>query len=108
MEFIYMNQINNSFTQKVTKNLHYQLLRHKHPRVRQRMFVVYLKSLRLPNNQIEKITILTGNTVRSYINAFQKGGIEKLKKINFYQPESELAKYKKNWNGFFVKTRQAL
>jgi hypothetical protein len=41
------------------------------------------------------------NTVRKYIKDYEEGGIEKLKEINFYRPESKLLKHKETLEKYF-------
>ncbi len=78
------------FTEKEIEQLHYERLHHPHPRVRQRCEVVYLKALGFPHQEIGRIMRLSQPTVRSYLKTYQVGGLEKLKKLNFYRPTSKL------------------
>ena len=66
---------------------------HPHPRVMLKMDVLYLKGLKLSNDLICKITGVCGNTMREYFKQYQEGGIERLKEVNFYRPNSELQEY---------------
>ena len=63
---------------------------HPHPRVQQRMEVLWLKSNRLPHNQITKLAGISPNTLINYLRMFNEGGVENLRKINFYRPTSKL------------------
>lgn len=78
------------FTEKEIEQLHYERLHHPHPRVRQRCEVVYLKALGFSHEEIGRIMRLSQPTVRSYLEMYQAGGLEKLKELNFYRPVSEL------------------
>jgi len=55
-----------------------------------KMEVILLKSEGLLHKDIARIVGISGNTVRSYLQDYQVGGIEKLKEIRFYQPQSKL------------------
>ena len=55
------------------------------------------------NSQIVSLVNLSENTVRKYIKEYEEGGIEKLKEINFYRPESELLEYKETLEKYFEK-----
>ena len=79
-----------SFTSTEIDQLHQERTTHPHPRVRQRMEVLYLKALEYPHQEICHITRISPTTLRSYLKQYQAGGIEALKELNFYQPESEL------------------
>lgn len=51
------------------------------------MEVVYFKSQHLPHQEICRVRGLTGNTLRTYLRAYQAGGIEQLKQLNCYRPQ---------------------
>lgn len=78
------------FTKEEIERLHHEHLRHSHPRVRQRCEVVYLKALGFSHKEIGRITRLSQPTVRSYLEMYRDGELEKLKELNFYTPTSEL------------------
>lgn len=85
-----------TFTPEERKELHYQRFKHPHPHVQKKMEVLYLKSLerKLPHELIAEIANISQNTMLSYFRDYQIDGIEKLKEINFYRPQSKLAEYK--------------
>jgi transposase len=71
--------------------LNYERYYHPHPVVRQRMEVLWLKAQDLKHKEIARLAGVSANTMRSYLGMYQAGGIEKLKELRFYQPQSELA-----------------
>ena len=79
-------------TEKQKQELHFERYNHPHPHVQKKMEVLYLKSLDwdLSHELICEIAGVSPNTMRTYLKQFNEGGVEKLKEINFYQPESEL------------------
>jgi transposase len=81
------------FTQAEIDQLYEQRTTHPHPRVRQRMEVLYLKALKLPHQEIYRITRISPKTLRRYLQLYHQGGIEALKRLNFYQPQSKLQAY---------------
>jgi transposase len=81
------------FSKTETDQLYEQKMNHPHPRVRQVMEVLYLKALGLPHQEICRITRISAKTLRGHLLRYQKGGIEALKQLNFYQPQSELMAY---------------
>jgi len=89
------------FTKEQIKALDYERFHHPHPRVQRKMHALYLKSLDLPHRQICLSMGICGNTLISYLEDFQKGGIEKLKEINFYKPQSELKKHESSIEAYF-------
>ncbi len=82
--------------EEAKNDIHYQRFHHPHPRVQLKMEVVWLYSWGKSNREIALLTNLSENTVRRYIKDYNQGGIEKLKKTNFYQPKSELNNYQQN------------
>ena len=85
-----LSMIQIEFTQTEIDQLYEQRTTHPHPRVRQMMEVLYLKALKLPHQEICRITRISPKTLRSYLRRYQQGGLEALKQLNFYRPESEL------------------
>lgn len=84
-----------TITEEQKNQLHFERYNHPHPHVQKKMEVLYLKSIKsnLSHELICEIAGVTPNTMRAYLKQFNQGGVEKLKEINFYQPESELKKH---------------
>lgn len=82
------------FTAADIEALNYERYHHPHPVVRRRMEVVWLKSQGLAHREIARLAAVSPNTVRSYLRMYQQGGIERLKEIHFYRPQSELEAHK--------------
>lgn len=93
--------INVAFTDEQIKELHFQRFNHPHPRIQLKMEVVYLKSQGLSKNDIAKFAKVSTETVRKYLIQYHNGGIESLKKVNFRQPQSELAKHSQTIREYF-------
>jgi transposase len=70
--------------------LNHERYHHPHPRVQQRMEALWLKSQGLPHHQIATLCAISGNTLRTYLKLYQAGGMETLKQLNFYRPQSRL------------------
>jgi transposase len=79
-----------AFTAEEIEQLHYERFHHPHPRVRQKMEAVYLKALGYSHQEIGRIVRISQKTLRSYLRAYQRGGLEALKQVNFYRPTSAL------------------
>ena len=78
------------FSEKEISQLRYEHLHHEHSRVRRRCEVAYLKSLEFSHQDIGRLVGISQPTLRSYLNMYKNGGIEKLKELNFYRPVSKL------------------
>lgn len=77
-------------TPEFLEEIRYYRYNHLAPLVQRRMEALLLKAFGLPHAQIADITGVTENTIRDYFELYQQGGIERLKEIHYYQPESEL------------------
>jgi len=93
------------FTEEERQALHHERFHHPHPRVQQRMEALWLKSHNLSHVQIAELVQISEETLRSYLRAYQEGGIEKLKTLSWRGPESELAPHKNTLKGFFSTVR---
>jgi transposase len=77
-------------TPEILKELNYQRYNHPSPLVQRRMETLWLKGHGLPHAQIAELAGVTENTIRDYFELYQQGGVEKLKELNYYRPESVL------------------
>jgi transposase len=89
------------FTPEILKELYYHRYRHLAPLVQRRMDALWLKAHGLPHQQIAELVGVTENTVREYFELYRQGGLEKLKELNYYQPESELKVHVVSLEAFF-------
>ena len=90
-----------SFTESDIKQLRYERFHHPHPRVQRKMEAVLLKSTGMRHKYICGITGVCGNTLRDYLRDYADGGIERLKEMNFYRPESELEQHREVIKEYF-------
>lgn len=90
-----------TFTEDDIEALHYERYHHLHPRVQRKMEVIYLKSQGLPHAEIGRLSSLWGNTLRSYLRAYQAVGVEELKQLHFYRPQSELRAHRESLEEYF-------
>lgn len=78
------------FSAEILEEVNYQRYNHLVPLVQRRMDAIRLKAHRIMHKEIAEIIGITENTLRDYFELYEQGGIEKLKEIHYYQPESEL------------------
>lgn len=81
------------FNPEILKEVNYQRYNHLAPLVQRRMDAIRLKAHGMLHKEIAEIVGITENTLRNYFELYEQGGIEKLKEIHYYQPESELKGY---------------
>jgi len=89
------------FTEGDIKALNYERYHHPHPRVQRKMDALWLKSQGVPHNKTAQLTGVSINVVTQYIKEYQAGGIEKLKELHFYRPESKLNERKQTLEDYF-------
>jgi len=75
---------------EILKEVHYHRYNHPAPLVQRRMEALWLKGHGLAHAQIAELVGVTENTIRDYFELYQQGGVEKLKELNYYVPESKL------------------
>lgn len=89
------------FSQTEIEALHKERRYHAHPRVRQRMETLYLKALGYSHQEIGRVVGISQKTLRDYLRGYQSGGIEALKALNFYQPQSALEAHREKLEAEF-------
>ena len=81
--------------------LNYERYRHPMPLVQKRMEALWLKSHGLAHAQIATLVGISENTLREYFELYQAGGIERLKEVHIYRPESELMQHYSSLEAYF-------
>lgn len=89
------------FTPAIQEALNYERYHHPVPLVQRRMEVLWLKSQGLPHAQIAQLAGVSENTMREYLRLYEEGGIEKLKEVHFYRPDSELSAHFTSLEAYF-------
>lgn len=84
-----------------------ELQMHPHHVVRRRGLVLLLKSQKIPHYKITQIMGICENTVRHCLKTYQQGGLEKLKTLNFHEPQSCLKPFEGEVRSYFENTPPA-
>jgi len=79
-----------SFTPEIIEIINEERYRHPVPLVQRRMEALWLKSHGLPHAQIAQLVTISENTLRDYFQLYLDGGLEKVREVHFYRPESQL------------------
>lgn len=90
------------FSAEDLERLRHERLYHPHPRVRQRLEAVYLKSRHVPHSEICDSVHITKPTLVTYLRRYPRGGLAALKEIHFRQPQSALAPYEGLIRAYFT------
>jgi transposase len=91
------------FTEEDISELHRQRYEHPHPHIQKKMEVLFLKSQGFRVCDICLATRISGNTFDRYLHQYEDGGVEGLKRLNFYRRESELLPHAKSIEEYFMK-----
>lgn len=86
---------------EIQDQLNYERYHHPVPLVQRRMEVLWLKSHDLPHHLIAKLANISENTMRDYFQLYIEGGVEKLKEVNFYRPQSDLVNHISSLEAYF-------
>src|ERR671917_789466 len=89
------------FSPEEVEALRYWRFHHPHPHVQRKMEIVYLRSQKLENKQIQQLCGISKATFYRYLHEYQAGGVEKLKELNFHRPQSQLVEHKRPLKGYF-------
>ena len=81
--------------------LNHERYHHPVPLVQRRMEVLWLKSLGLPHDLIAKAAGISENTMREYFALYAEGGVEKLKEVHYFCPQSKLAAHVTSLEAYF-------
>ena len=90
-----------SFTEEEIQELDYQRYHYPHPRVQRKMEALLLKARGLPHHQIAHCVGICENTLRSYLEQYQAGGIEALKVLQIHRPTSQLSAHRDTIEAYF-------
>jgi transposase len=90
-----------TFTDEAIKQLHYERFHHPHPRVQRKMEALYLKGKGYPHWEICQLVQVSKPTLLSYFRDYQNGGIDQLKELTFYRPQSELKPHQEKLETYF-------
>ena len=91
------------FTEAEQQSLHYERYHHPHPRVQRKMEALWLKSQGVAHSEISRLTGISSTTLTTYLRAYQDGGIEALKTVRFYRPQSDLRVHQGTLEAHFQK-----
>jgi len=90
-----------TFTPEEKEAINYERFHHPHPHVQRKMEVLWCKSLGKSHQDIAEIADIHPNTVTTYLHEYQAGGLEAIRTLNFYQPQSELQAHQETLREYF-------
>jgi len=89
------------FNQDEINQLRHDRYHYPEPRVQRKIEVLLLKSQGIAHKKIAEIVGICPNTLRSYLREYHTGGLDKLKEVNFSQPQSALRQHRQTLDKYF-------
>jgi transposase len=83
-----------AFSEEDIEALRYWRFQHPDPRVQVRMEALYLRSQGIANREILRLCGLSKASFHRYLRAYMRGGLEELKHIQHYRPQSKLVPHR--------------
>jgi transposase len=82
------------FSAAVQQALHQERFQHPHPRVQQRMEVLWLISQGVTYAQAARLGQVSEATVDRYVAVYRQGGLEALRQFQWRKPTSDLLEHR--------------
>jgi transposase len=92
-----------TFSQEDQQALHKERFEHPHPRVQQRMEVLWLISQELVYPQAARLAGVSEATVDRYVALYRQGGLEALREFQWRKPTSALLDHRESLEESFRK-----
>jgi transposase len=91
-----------TFTPEALAAIGHDRYHHPHPRVQQKMEVLWLKSQGCTHEDIARLAAVSRRSVQRYLDAFAAGGLERLRCLPWKGKPNELAAYQTSLEEYFV------
>jgi transposase len=82
-----------TFSAEDLRALAHERYHHPDPRVQRKMEVLWLKSHRLPHEEIAAYADVSRRTVQRYLDDYLEGGLPRLRQCRWHRPEGALAEH---------------
>jgi transposase len=90
-----------NFSATDVEALRYWRFQHPDPRVQVRMEALYLRSQGVTNGEILRLCGISKASFHRHLKAYVAGGVEQLKRIDHYRPQSKLANHRTTLEAYF-------
>src|SRR5947207_6772110 len=91
-----------AFSSEVVDAIRHDRYHHPHPRVQQKMEVLWLKSKGLPHEEIAELADVSRRTVQRYLDAYLAGGLESLRRLPWRVPVGALDAHQEALEDYFL------
>ena len=92
-----------TFTADDREALAHDRYHHPDPRVQRKMEVLWLKSHGLGHDQVAAYADVSRRTVQRYLDEYLEGGLPRLRRCRWHQPQSVLAEHQDSLEAYFLK-----
>ena len=96
-----------TFSPEVLAAIRHDRYHHAHPRVQQKMEVVWLKSQGHTHEDIDRLAAVSRRSVQRYLDEFARGGLERLRCLSWKGKANELTAYQGSLEDYFIEIGRA-
>ena len=91
-----------TFSPEVRAAIRHDRYHHAHPRVQQKMEVLWLKSQGCTHEDIARLAAVSRRSVQRYLDEFAEGGLERLRRLPWKGKANELAAHQTSLEDYFL------
>ena len=91
-----------TFTSEDLDAIRHERYHHPHPRVQQKMEVLWLKSRGLTHEDIARLADVSRRSVQRYLDEFADGGLARLRRLPWKGKANELATHQASLEDYFL------
>ena len=91
-----------SFPPEVLAAIRHDRYHHPHPRVQQKMEVLWLKSQGCTHEDIARLAAVSRRSVQRYLDEFADGGLDRLRRLPWKGRSSELTDHQASLEDYFL------
>jgi transposase len=91
------------FTPEDRRSLAHDRFHHPDPRVQRKIEVLWLKSHGLGHDDIATLADVSRRTVQRYLHEYREGGLDRLRRCRWQQPQGALSEHQESLEGYFAK-----
>ena len=91
-----------TFSKPVLDQIRHDRYHHPHPRVQQKMEVLWLKSQGLTHADIAELAGVSPRSVQRYLDEFQRGGLDLLRRVPWRGKHAELDDHRVALEDYFL------
>ena len=93
------------FTPEVLDQIHHDRYHHPHPKVQQKMEVLWLKSKGLSHDRAAELAGVSARSVVRYLTEFHQGGLTRVRQLGYGDRPSELDPHQGDLEAYFLENQ---